>query len=136
MGAVNHLAVIAAVLAQQALGWLWYSPLLFAGPWANAMHRTAAPLPPVSAPFLISILGSFAFCYTLAWLMQRTGRTRVRYALPLAAALWLGLQFFSVGTQDLFLGYGWDLIAIDSGLLLACALLAALILGLWRHRAA
>ncbi len=36
MPEVNWLAVIAATLSMFVLGALWYSPLLFVKPWANA----------------------------------------------------------------------------------------------------
>ena len=66
----NHLAIFVLVVAQQLLGALWYSPLLFAEIWAKAQGKTVADLNQGFAlPFIYSIIASFLFTYFAAMLV-------------------------------------------------------------------
>jgi hypothetical protein len=41
---INYFAVVAAAVATFFLGWLWYSPVLFARQWMNAHGHTSEKL--------------------------------------------------------------------------------------------
>src|SRR3989338_10473535 len=66
---VNYLAVGAAVIANFVFGWLWYSPLLFAKPWARemGMDMSKKPDPKVMMRgMILMIIGSFLVAWVLA----------------------------------------------------------------------
>ena len=43
---LNWFAVIAAALSTMVIGFIWYSPLLFAKPWTKEMGSSHTPLRP------------------------------------------------------------------------------------------
>jgi len=61
---LNYVAVATIALAGFALGWLWYSPVLFARPWMIEMKLTPEKMREAAAKGLARYFVT-AFCYML-----------------------------------------------------------------------
>lgn len=58
------LAIITAAMVYYLLGWVWYSPLLFAKPWMKSIKLTQAQIhnQTSSAHMVLALAGSFFIC--------------------------------------------------------------------------
>lgn len=61
---LNYLAVFVTAIAAFGLGWLWYSPVLFAKPWMAEMKFTEDTMRAAAAKGMARLFVP-AFCYTL-----------------------------------------------------------------------
>jgi hypothetical protein len=73
MPEVNYLAVLVAAVAAFMLGWVWYSPALFAKPWAaeNQLmmerHKSNPPAmgPLLATAFVCALIAAYAMAVLL-----------------------------------------------------------------------
>src|SRR5258706_16106313 len=139
MQGINFLAVLAAAVASMAIGFLWYSPALFAKPWMKAMgweNMDAAQMaemkkkagPMYGASFVGFLITAFVMS-KFAVAMHLAGST---HALKLGAAVWLGFVAPVQLTDVLFGGKKRELFPINTGYQLVCMWVMALIVVLWR----
>ena len=61
---LNYLAVAVVAVAGFLLGWLWYSPVLFAKPWMAEMKFTEESMKAIAAKGLAKLFAT-GFLYTL-----------------------------------------------------------------------
>lgn len=128
----NHLAIALTVVLHQAVGYLWYSPVLFQGLWLSALgDRAQSANPSAVIPYAVSVIASILFCYFFLMFKNELQIHTVTRALKLALMLWVSFLMPTLATQLLFLGFSWVLIAINAGLMLINMLLAAYILTTW-----
>jgi hypothetical protein len=79
---LNYLAVLGTALVGFMLGWLWYSPLLFAKAWMAEMKITEATMKAAAEKGMAKYLGkSFLFTLMSTFGSPRTPR-RARCAAP------------------------------------------------------
>ena len=70
---LHFLAILVAVVAAQAMGFLWYGVLFFE-PWAEGFGIDVATLDQADpVPFLLSIVSTLLAALGLSWLIQRLG---------------------------------------------------------------
>ena len=98
---------LAVALLNFVLGWLWYSPLLFAGPWAKALKIKMGKMDKKAKqkmPYLFAgaIFSSLAISFTLQILTQSLNMTSFGSGVIVGLLTWLG---FSVPTT---LGSLWE----------------------------
>jgi hypothetical protein len=135
---VNVWAVRAAAVASMVIGFLWYSPLLFAKPWRiatgyhpedkvriAAMQKSAGPKYYVS--FVASLLGAFA----LAKIVVHMSIATSYYGMKVAFAVWVGFVMTVQLADKLFGDRPWNLFLINTGYQLASLLARGAILGRW-----
>jgi hypothetical protein len=131
---VNWIAVVVAVVLMQALGFLWYGPLLGEA-WLAAM-----PAPPaddnMTTTMVLGVLNTVIVAVGLAWLFARLGVTGLMPALATAFLVWLFFSFTTMAIDYLYLGHNARLVAINMGYQLVSYLVAGAVLGLMRRRAA
>lgn len=133
MPRINHLAVLAAVIADQALGFAWYQT--FGKAWLAALGKrleevhTSDP-----TPYLLSLAGAALFTYALAWLIGRTATRGALAGARLGGLVGLAFAASAVVLHEAFLGHPGIVMAIDGGNELAGGLLAGAILGAWPGR--
>ena len=88
---INYLAVLIAAVASMVIGSIWYSPILFAKPWAKDMGFTKKDEEIMKArgawPWLLMFACSLLTAYVLA---RFTYGMPLRSALEFAGWLWLG----------------------------------------------
>ena len=132
------LPVVAMTVASMVIGFLWYSPMLFARPWMIAMgydpddkakiaemQKSAGPM--YGATFLATLITAFV----LLMLRDATGVTTWLGGLQLGFWCWAGFVAPVKFTDAIFGKRGRALLLIDSGYQLACLLAMGAIVGGW-----
>ena len=135
---VNLWSVLAAAVATMILGFLWYSPLLFAKPWTVAMgydpndkakmdemRKGAGKL------YGITFVASLISAFVLAKIIDVTTVNAVLYGMKIGFAVWLGFVTTVQLTSTLFKRRPIKLYLIDTGYQLVCYLLMGAILAKW-----
>jgi hypothetical protein len=129
-----QLGVIA--LANFVLGWLWYSPLLFAKPWSKAigmdMNRKMTEAEKKKMPMLFggAIISSFALSFVLQVLVHSTGAQDFASGAMAGLLGWLGFSLpFGLGT--LWEGRKGIVVLINLGNYIVSTVIFAGILGAW-----
>jgi len=136
---VNLLSVLVAALAAMALGFLWYSPALFAKPWMREMgydpndkakiqemQKSAGPA--YAGSFLASLVSAFM----LAKLLSVIPIDSPLYGMKLGLGVWLGFVATVQLTAALFMKNSMKLFAINTGYQLVCYLILGAILAVWK----
>lgn len=136
---VNLFAVLACGVAAMIIGFLWYSPMLFAKPWVKEMgydmndkakmeemKKKAGPA--YGTSFVASLLTAFILALILNALTINTPF----YGMKLGFAVWLGFVATVQLTGVLFQGNSMKLFAINTGYQLACYLAMGAILSMWK----
>jgi len=135
---VNLWSVLAAAVATMILGFLWYSPLLFAKPWTLAMgydpndkakmeemRKGAGKL------YGITFIASLISAYVLGKVIEITTVNSIFYGMKIGFAVWLGFVTTVQLTSTLFKKRPIKLYLIDTGYQLVCYLVMGAILARW-----
>jgi len=135
---VNLWSVLVAAVATMILGFLWYSPLLFAKPWTLAMgydlndkakmeemRKGAGKL------YGITFIASLISAFVLAKIIDVTTVSAVLYGMKIGLAVWLGFVTTVQLTSTLFKKRPIKLYLIDTGYQLVCYLVMGAILAKW-----
>jgi hypothetical protein len=136
---VNLWAVLVCGVATMVLGFLWYSPMLFANPWMKLMgydpndkakiaemQKSAGPSYGMS--FIASLLGAAMLGKIISIAGVNSALSGMEYGL----AVWLGFVATVQLTNSLFMRQPAKLFAINTGYQLICYLTMGAILGVWR----
>ncbi|MES2201053.1 MAG: DUF1761 domain-containing protein [candidate division FCPU426 bacterium] len=95
---VNWLEVAVMAIFGFLLGWLWYSPLMFAGPWMKAKNispdslSTEANKKKMPMLMLVSILGSFASAWAIQVVVHSIGAEGFQAGKMVGLVLWFGIM--------------------------------------------
>ena len=135
---VNLWSVLVAAVATMILGFLWYSPLLFAKPWTVAMgydpndkakmdemRKGAGKL------YGITFVASLISAFVLAKIIDVTTVNSALYGMKIGFAVWLGFVTTVQLTSTLFKKRPIKLYLIDTGYQLVCYLAMGAILAKW-----
>ncbi len=131
----NHVAIVAAVILHQAIGFLWYSPLLFLLPWVAGLGQRAGDLnmsDPI--PFIADIAGWFCASYFISWFEQHLEVRSFNHGIGLAVLLWVGVALPLMAPHYLFAGIGMTVLLIDATNALVQLIVTCCLLALWRKR--
>ena len=136
---VNLWAVLVCAVVDMVIGFLWYSPMLFANPWMKlmgydpndkakiaAMQKTAGPA------YGISFIASLLSAAVLSKIITISTVTTPVYGMKIALAIWLGFVTTVQLTGALFSRQPAKLYAINTGYQLVCYMVMGAILGAWR----
>jgi hypothetical protein len=136
---LNLLAVLVAAISTLVVGFLWYSPLLFAKPWMREMgydmndkakikemQKSAGPA------YLASFVASLVSAFILALFFHEMHVPNVHYGLLVAFHVWLGFVATVQLTGVLFMKQSMKLFAINTGYQLACYMVMGSILAVWQ----
>jgi hypothetical protein len=112
---VNWLAVVVGFFLAFALGWLWYSPMLFGKKWADGVGISLDDSPggPPVAAMIVQAVGTFLLAWTV-------GLTAASNALTTLILIVLTIVFLSAG-GGLFTGKKASAIAIEVSFVIAMA---------------
>ena len=138
MHSLNWLAILVAAISTMMVGFLWYSPLLFANAWVremgydpndkarmNEMKRSAGPA------YAGSLLASIVSAFTLALILHGLRAESVHVGLMVSFHVWLGFVATVQLTGALFAKQSMKLFAINTGYQLVCYLVMGAILAVW-----
>ncbi len=136
---VNLLSVLAAGIATMILGFVWYSPALFAKPWMREMgydlndkaklkemQKSAGPT------YGIAFLAGLVSAFMLAKILSITPIDTALYGMKLGFGVWLGFVATVQLTGALFMKSSMKLFAINTGYQLVCYLVMGAILAVWK----
>jgi hypothetical protein len=136
---INLLAVLSAAISTMVVGFLWYSPLLFAKPWVREMgydlndkakmeemKKSAGPA--YAGSFVASLISAFILALFLHW----TRTEGLHIGLMVGFHVWLGFVATVQFTGALFMKLSMKLFAINTGYQLVCYLVMGAILAVWR----
>ena len=139
MHSLNWLAVLVAAISTMVVGFLWYSPLLFAKPWmremgydptdkakTDEMKKTAGPA------YFGSMIAGLLTAFTLALFLEALHVQDLHHGLAVSFHAWLGFVATVQLTGALFTKQSMKLFAINTGYQLVCFLVMGTILTLWR----
>jgi len=135
---VNLLSVLAAGITM-ILGFVWYSPALFAKPWMREMgydlndkaklkemQKSAGPT------YGIAFLAGLVSAFMLAKILSITPIDTALYGMKLGLGVWLGFVATVQLTGALFMKSSMKLFAINTGYQLVCYLVMGAILAVWK----
>jgi len=135
---VNLLAVLVAATSTMIVGFLWYSPILFAKPWMREMgydpedkarikemQKSAGPA--YAGSFVASLISAFVLALFFHWLRV----SGIHYGLITSFHVWLGFVATVQFTDALFQKKSMKLFAINTGFQLLCFLAMGAILASW-----
>jgi len=139
MHSLNWLAILVAGISTMVVGFLWYSPLLFAKPWmremgydpndkakTDEMKKTAGPA--YAGSFVAGLLSAF----TLALILHGLRAEDLHFGIMASFHIWLGFVATVQFTSALFTKQSMKLFAINTGYQLVCYLVMGTILTVWR----
>ena len=135
---LNLLAVFVAAISTMIVGFVWYSPILFAKPWmremgydpndkakVQEMQKSAGPA------YMASLVASIVSAFILALFFHEMHVQSLTIALLVAFHVWLGFVATVQLTGVLFMRQSMKLFAINTGYQLACYLVMGAIIGWW-----
>lgn len=131
LSSVSWWPVGIATVIYFVLGALWYSPLLFAKPWMNAMGMTDEPEGAGPLLFFFSFVLQFVGVLSLALFMEALDITSAATGALIGFYTAAGFLFSLAGATGLFSETPLKLHVINYGYHVAGLTLAGLILGAW-----
>src|SRR6476620_8970299 len=106
---VNLLAVLASAVATMVLGFLWYSPVLFANPWMKLMgydpndkEKIAEMQKSAGPSYFMSLIASILTAFVLGKLIAVSGFSTANGGLKIGLVVWLGFVTTVQFTNALF----------------------------------
>lgn len=136
---LNLLAILVAAISTMVVGFLWYSPVLFAKPWMREMgydlndkakmeemKKSAGPA------YFVSFIASLVSAFILAMFFHLLQVQSLEFALLTASHVWLGFVATVQLTGAIFMKQSMKLFSINTGYQLVCYLLMGTILVLWK----
>ena len=135
---INLWSVLVAAVASMGVGFLWYSPLLFARPWMVLMGydpedkaRLEAMRQGAGKMYGLSFLASLVSALVLAKIILITTVSSALYGMKVGFAVWLGFVATVQLTSVLFAKQPVKLYLINTGYQLVCYLVMGAILAVW-----
>jgi hypothetical protein len=137
---VNLWSVLVAAVATMVLGFLWYSPMLFARPWMVAMGfdpedkaKTEEMRKGAGKSYAISFAASLVSAFVLGKIIEVTTVSTALYGMKIGFAVWLAFVTTVQLTAKLFGNQSTKLYLINTGYQLVCYLAMGAILAVWPH---
>jgi Protein of unknown function (DUF1761) len=135
---LNLLAVLVAAISTMVVGFLWYSPLLFAKPWMKEMGydpndkaKTEEMKKSAGRAYGGSFVASLVSAFILALFLHEMHVASLNIGLLVGFHVWLGFVATVQFTSALFTKQSMKLFGINTGYQLVCYLAMAAILTVW-----
>jgi hypothetical protein len=139
MHSLNWLAVLVAAISTMVVGFLWYSPLLFAKPWMREMGydpndkaKTEEMKKSAGPAYAGSMVAGLLSAFTLALILHGLRAEDLHFGIMASFHIWLGFVATVQFTGALFMKQSIKLFAINTGYQLVCYLVMGTILTVWR----
>jgi hypothetical protein len=139
MHSLNWVAILVAAISTMVVGFLWYSPLLFAKPWMREMGydpndkaKTQEMQKSAGPAYAGSLVASLLSAFTLALILHGLRAEDLHFGIMASFHIWLGFVATVQFTGALFMKQSMKLFAINTGYQLVCYLVMGSILAVWR----
>jgi hypothetical protein len=134
---VNWWAILVAVVVNMIVGFIWYSPALFAKPWAKLTGRKMDEMGDGNQGYVLTTLGSLVQAFILTYFVAYAiyfypSKSETSVGLMTAFLAWLGFVAVPQGVNTIFEGRRKKLWAINTGYFLVVLLINGVILANWR----
>jgi Protein of unknown function (DUF1761) len=136
---VNGWAVLVSALATMVVGFVWYSPLLFARRWTILMgydpddKAKLAEMQKSAGPsYMLSLVASVLSAAVLGKIIAIATVHTPLYGIKMGLAVWLGFVTTVQLTNALFMRQPAKLYAINTGYQLVCYVVMGAIMAVWR----
>lgn len=135
---VNYLSIFLGAVASMMVGFLWYSPLMFAKPWTKLMGLNPKDLKSAQKTmggmyvlaFVASMVTAYVLTHTMFLSRNFYGNPPVLTGITTAFFVWLGYVAPVQLTDVIFGGKQWKLWLINTGYQLASVMAMAIVVGL------
>lgn len=124
---LDYIAMAAATLVSMLLGALWYSPLLFGNRWMACLGKTKETLGSATIPMLGSLFASLLTAVGVGLIYSLLSVDSMSMAVGVGLILGLLIIFPALLTDNLFCGWGWTLLWIQSGYRVTAVLLMSVV---------
>jgi hypothetical protein len=135
---INLWSVLVAAISTMVVGFLWYSPLLFARPWMVLMgydpedkSKLEEMRKGAGKMYALSFVASLVSAVVLAKIIAVTTVSSALYGMKIGFAVWLGFVTTVQLTSVLFAKQPVKLYLINTGYQLVCYLAMGAILAVW-----
>ena len=136
---IRLVPVFVAALATMVVGFIWYSPMLFAKPWTilmgydpNDKAKMDEMRKGAGKTYGLAFLASLASAFVLAKIIDVTTVNSALYGMKVGFAVWLGFVTTVQLTGALFGRQPSKLYLINTGYQLVCYLVMGAILAVWQ----
>lgn len=136
---IRLVPVFVAALATMVVGFIWYSPMLFAKPWTilmgfdpNDKAKMDEMRKGAGKTYGLAFLASLASAFVLAKIIDVTTVNSALYGMKVGFAVWLGFVTTVQLTAALFGRQPSKLYLINTGYQLVCYLVMGAILAVWQ----
>ena len=136
---VNVWAVLVAAVATMVVGFLWYSPALFANSWMKLMgydpndkEKIAEMQKSAGPSYLMSLIASILAAFVLGKLISVSGFSNAVDGLKIGLVVWVGFVTTVQFTNALFSRQRNRLYMINTGYQLVSYLVMGAIMGAWQ----
>jgi Protein of unknown function (DUF1761) len=135
---ISPWAVLVAALSSMVVGFVWYSPILFARPWMRLMGydpddkaKLAEMRKGAGKTYALAFVASIISAVVLAKIIDITTINTALYGMKVGFAVWLGFVTTVQLTGALFGKQPTKLYLINTGYQLVCYLAMGAILAVW-----
>ncbi len=131
--AINLWAVLAAVVAKQVIGFVWYSPFLFGRQFAEASGQTEAEMQPrMMKAIRGDVLGALVTALVLAHIISYAGVIGPFFGALVGLLCCVGFTIPAAAAPALFEQRPIKLLALQSGYMALSLAAMGAILGGWQ----
>lgn len=135
---INFVGVLVAAVASMVVGFLWYSPILFAKPWMKLMGYSGKNMKSMQKgmgmqygmSFVSAILTAFVLSLVMNMSKSFFHFDSLSTGFTAAAMVWVGFVAPVQLTDVLFAKKQWQLFYINTGYQLASLLVMGVVLSL------
>ena len=124
-------AILTATFIGMVLGALWYSPLLFGNQWMAAIGKTPETVGKQTLPIMASIIANLLTALGIAIIFSLVGVEGLMMGIGIGFTLGVLLVFPALLSDNMFCGWGIQLLLIQSGYRLLSILLMSITLVLF-----
>jgi hypothetical protein len=130
----NHWAILVSAVIQWLLGAVWYSPALFAKPWAAVVgiskdtSKTSSMVMGMIASFIGSLVTSFVLAHVVLW----SGAQTFAIGSAIGLIMWMGFVAAPLWASYIYEGRPAKLFAINTGYWLVACVISGGLLAVWR----
>lgn len=133
---VNYIAVFVSAIASMALGYLWYSPILFGKAWEK-MAGVEMKKEGATKSYILMLVSALVVAYVMAhfvWLVAQGFGSEVSAASGVSTAFWAWLGFVATTSLGsvLWEAKPWAYWLINAGYWLVNLVLIGAIVGTWQ----